>query len=84
MTTIKNYLFKFFADHPTLKRYLLSSLSTFLTIFCGVLAANLKGLDTGSHLTLSLILGFVGVALRAAFKGVIEWAAQQHADLPEG
>lgn len=60
--------------NPTFKRYLISSLVTFLTAFFGVLALELKA-GIPMDLTVPLIIGITGVAARAGFKAVVEWLA---------
>lgn len=59
--------------NPTLKRYLVSSLTTFLTAFIGSLALQLQaGALSPTNLTISAVLAVLATAARAAVKPVIE------------
>ncbi len=69
--------------NPTLKRYLLSSVSTFLTVFLGSLSLSI-GNWSGTVITSALVWSLVLSAARAAIKAVVESFAGQHADLPTG
>ena len=60
--------------NDTLKRYIISSVTTFLTIFLGSLSIQLAS-GASMELTSSFVLGLVSIAGRAAVKGVVEsWA----------
>lgn len=66
--------------NPTTKRYLLSSLTTFVTVGAATLAAQLS---SGTiEWTSSFWVAIVIVVVRAGFKAVIEGFATNHADLP--
>jgi hypothetical protein len=67
--------------NPILKRYVISSLTTFLTTFFGSLSLQIgAGAFTAGTVTVSLILSILAIAGRAAVKAVIEAIAGQHAD----
>lgn len=57
--------------NPVLKRYLVSSLTTFLTTFLSVAALQIQAAG-GVELTSAFFVGIAGVAIRAAFKAVVE------------
>ncbi len=65
-----------FIWNPTTKRYLISSLTTFLTGFTVAFVAQLDGF-TMQSITIDLIFGAVFVGLRAGFKAVVEWVIVQ-------
>lgn len=65
--------------NPTLKRYLISSLTTFLAAFFGWLALELKA-GVPIDITMAGIIGLTGVAGRAGFKAVVEYLAGALAD----
>lgn len=65
--------------NPTIKRYVLSSATTFLTSFFGVLAMQLAG-GVPADVTGTFVLGLITVAVRAGIKALVESAAGQHAD----
>lgn len=67
--------------NDTIKRYLLSSSTTFLTTFFGSLALQL-GNGHGLELTGAFLLSLLSVAARAGIKAIVESAAGQHADAP--
>jgi hypothetical protein len=58
--------------NPTLKRYLVSSLITFLSVFLLALATSIGSLDVETFNS-SILLGIVVVAGRAALKAVSEY-----------
>ncbi len=66
-------------QNPTIKRYLLSSLTTFLTAFFGSLAIQI-GNGTGLQFTGAFVLSLLAIAVRVAVKAVVETAVGQHAD----
>ena len=57
--------------NPTLKRYIVSSLTTFLTTFLSVAALQLQAAGQ-IELTSTFFLGVAAVAIRAAIKAVVE------------
>ncbi len=57
--------------NPTIKRYIISSLVTFLTSFFGVLSLQLANGISGD-VTGSVIFGIVSVAARAGIKALVE------------
>lgn len=57
--------------NPTIQRYLVSSLTTFLTSFLGILALQISAAGN-VEFTYAFWFGVVGVAARAAIKAVIE------------
>ncbi len=59
--------------NPTLKRYLISSLVTFLAAFFGMLGMQLSA-GVPADLTVSIIFGILGIAARAGVKAVVEGA----------
>lgn len=66
--------------NATLKRYLLSSLTTFLGSFCTVVGLQLSaGLPT--QLTATFFYSILAVAIRAGIKAVVEGLASTHADV---
>ena len=65
---------------PLLKRYLLSSLTTFLTVGVSTLAVQLS--TNAIQWTLAFWLTIGAVVIRAAFKAVVEGLAKQNADVP--
>lgn len=66
--------------NPTLQRYLLSSLTTALTVGLGSIAVQLS---VGPIMwTATFWLTVVSIALRAAFKAIVEGYAGQNGDLP--
>ncbi len=76
MNTIKSFL----QAHPTLQRYLLSSLNTFVATFLSTLGTLLATGNSGVAINMSLILGLVGTAIRVAVKAVGESVVGQHND----
>lgn len=69
----------FLNNHPTIQRYLISSLTTFLTTFAGSLSLQI-GSGVGIQLTGAFLLSLIAVACRAAIKAVVESGFGQHAD----
>lgn len=65
--------------NDTLKRYLLSSSTTFLTAFFGSLALQL-GNGSPMQFTGAFFLSLVAIAVRAGIKVLVESFAGQHAD----
>ena len=57
--------------NPIIKRYLVSSLTTFLTTFLSVAALQLQAAGA-IELNSAFFVGIAGVAIRAAFKAVVE------------
>lgn len=57
--------------NDTLKRYLVSSLTTFLTSFLGILALQISAAGT-VEFTYAFWFGIIGVAARAAIKAAVE------------
>lgn len=57
--------------NPTLKRYAVSSLITFVAAFCGAIALQLTA-GAPVELTATFLFGILGVAGRAAIKALIE------------
>ncbi len=66
-------------NNETFKRYLLSSLTTFITTGVGALAMQLSANAIQWTGTFWLAVG--AVVVRAGFKAVIENLAQKHSDL---
>lgn len=64
----------------TIQRYLLSSATTFITSFVGMLALELS--SSGIQWTETFWISLLAVAGRAAVKAVVEGYAGQHADAP--
>ncbi len=64
----------------TFKRYLLSSLTTFLTAFFGSLAIEV-GHGLPVQLTGAFVLSLILIAVRAGFKFVVEGWVGVHADV---
>lgn len=64
---------------PTIKRYLISSITTFATAFFLFIGTNLTQLDL-AHLTGASFAGFLMIATRAGFKAIVEGLAGEHAD----
>lgn len=59
--------------NPTLKRYAISSIITFVSMFLISVGAQLSmGAITADNLTLGAVLSIIFVALRAAIKAVVE------------
>ena len=58
--------------NPTLKRYLVSSGVTFLSIFLVTFGTAVGGVDTMSALSASTIIALAVAAMRAAVKGAVE------------
>lgn len=67
--------------NPTLKRYVLSSLSTFITVELATVSLQLSA--GGIEWTWAFWFSVGMVAFRAGVKAVIEALANQHADWPE-
>jgi hypothetical protein len=65
--------------NPTIQRYLLSSLTTFLTVGSSALAVELA--SNSIQWTSTFWLSVVVVVVRAGFKAVVETFAAQHSDL---
>jgi hypothetical protein len=64
--------------NPTIKRYILSSITTFVTVFAATVTMHL---GSGSILwTTTFWLSLCLVAMRAAVKAVVESFAGTHAD----
>lgn len=67
--------------NPTLKRYLISSLTTFATVFFISVGAQLSsGALSVDNLGWGIVLSIGGVAVRAAVKAVIEALAGHTGD----
>lgn len=69
----------FLDNYPTVQRYLVSSLTTFLTFFTASLALQLKE-GVSIQLTGAFFIGVFSIALRAAGKAVVESFFTTHAD----
>lgn len=67
--------------NPTIKRYLTSSTTTFLTVFFATLSVNIGHLN-GAIISGTLVWSLIMIAARAAVKGVIEKLTGDHADVP--
>jgi hypothetical protein len=65
--------------NPTLKRYLLSSLTTFLTVGISALAVELS--TNSVQWTWTFWLTIAMVVIRAGFKGIVEGLAGNNADI---
>lgn len=66
---------------PTIKRYALSSATTFLTTFLTVLALNVQNIN-GTTFTYATVASLFLIAARAGVKAVLEAVVGGHADLP--
>lgn len=66
--------------NPTLKRYLLSSLTTLVATFLSLLAMQIN--NGGIQWTVTFWVTAAMVALRGAVKALTEGLVGQHADLP--
>lgn len=78
--TAYNWAVGFVNARPALKRYLVSSLTTFMTTFTAFLWLTLGSISAGQAVTGSFILAALSAGFRAAWKAVIEGLLQQHAD----
>lgn len=79
MNTIKTFI----NAHPTLKRYLISSTTTFLATFLLTIGVAVKTLPLDTTvITATLVLSIIAAGFRAAVKAVVEMLAGAHADLP--
>lgn len=59
--------------NDTFKRYLVSSLTTFLTAFLTILAGQISaGAVDFSHVTANVVISVILVAFRAGIKAVVE------------
>lgn len=58
--------------NPEIKRYLISSLVTFVSVFLLTLGASVSSLDTTPAITSSAIVALLLTAVRAALKASIE------------
>ena len=65
--------------NDTMKRYIVSSVTTFLTAFFGVLAIQL-GSGVPLELTWTFVFGVASVAARAGVKAVVESIASKPGD----
>ncbi len=72
---------QFAINHPTIYRYITSSITTFLTTFLGSLSIQI-GSGVGIQLTGAFILSILSVAARAGVKACVESAVGTHADVP--
>ena len=70
---------QFALNHPTVYRYLVSSLTTFLTALFGSLAIQI-GSGVGIQLTGAFLLSIISVAVRAGFKATVESVTTTHGD----
>lgn len=68
--------------NPTLKRYLVSSIVTFVATFLGTISLQLSG-GLPVEITAPVILGILGIALRAAVKVVIESLVASFSNMPK-
>lgn len=66
--------------NPTIKRYLISSVTTFVAAFCIAIAAQLKA-GVPMEFTTSVLFAVISVAGRAGVKAVVEAFAGQTADV---
>lgn len=65
--------------NPTIKRYLISSVTTFCAMFLGTLAVEIQaGIPT--TFTEAFFMGLFGSAFRAAVKAVVESATNMSGD----
>ncbi len=69
----------FLDNYPTVQRYIVSSITTFLTTFIGSLSLQLSS-GVGIQLTGAFWLSLIMVALRVAGKAVVEGIFTAHAD----
>lgn len=75
-------IFQKLIQNPTVKRYILSSISTFSAMFFLSLSLQLTN-GSGIQLTGAFLLSLLSVAIRAGAKAVVESFAGQHADVPQ-
>jgi hypothetical protein len=58
--------------NKTIKRYIISSLITFLAGFCSIILVNIDNITLDSFKDGTLV-GVIFLAVRAGVKGLIEW-----------